>query len=61
MNLLHITTLDGLDSGMTIRVSLYFITALLGMFLVKYLAEKSECRRSNPGEFGAIIRGICRM
>jgi membrane protease YdiL (CAAX protease family) len=41
-NLLHINTLDGLDSGFPLRMSIYTISALLSMFLVKYLAEKFQ-------------------
>jgi membrane protease YdiL (CAAX protease family) len=39
-NALHITTVDGMDAGFGMRMMLYTVAALLGMFLVKYLAER---------------------
>jgi membrane protease YdiL (CAAX protease family) len=40
LNLLHTATPDGLDGGTSLRMTAYSIVALLGMFLVKYLARR---------------------
>lgn len=40
LNLLHINTLQGMDSGMMIRMPIFTFLALLSMFVVKFLAEK---------------------
>jgi len=42
LNLLHIDTLQGMDSGMMVRMPLFTILALLSMFVIKYLAEKFQ-------------------
>jgi membrane protease YdiL (CAAX protease family) len=47
-NLLHVTTVDGLDSGMMIRGGVYLIVALLSMFLVKVLAERYQMPEVKP-------------
>jgi membrane protease YdiL (CAAX protease family) len=47
-NLLHITTVEGLDSGIAIRGLAYLIVALLSMFLVKYLAERFQMPEVKP-------------
>jgi membrane protease YdiL (CAAX protease family) len=47
-NLLHITTTDGLDSGMTIRGLVYLVISLLSIFLVKYLAERFQMPEVKP-------------
>lgn len=47
-NLLHITTVEGLDSGLAIRGLAYLIVALLSMFLVKYLAERFQMPEVKP-------------
>jgi membrane protease YdiL (CAAX protease family) len=47
-NLLHITTVAGLDSGMTIRGLVYLTVALLSMFLVKVLAERFKMPEVEP-------------
>jgi len=47
-NLLHITTVDGLDSGMSIRGLTYLIVAWLSMFLVKVLAERFQMPEVKP-------------
>jgi membrane protease YdiL (CAAX protease family) len=47
-NLLHITTVDGLDSGMAIRGPVYLTVALLSMFLVKVLAERFRMPEVEP-------------
>jgi membrane protease YdiL (CAAX protease family) len=48
LNLLHITTTDGLDSGSAIRGPICLIVALLSMFLVKYLAERFQMPEVKP-------------
>jgi hypothetical protein len=41
LNLLHIATAGNpLDAGMSLRMTGFSIVALLGMFLVKYLAKR---------------------
>jgi len=47
-NLLHITTVDGLDSGLAIRGLAYLVVSLLGMFLAKYLAERFQMPEVKP-------------
>jgi membrane protease YdiL (CAAX protease family) len=47
-NLLHITTVDGLDSGMMIRGLVYMVVALLSMVLVKVLAERFQMPEVKP-------------
>jgi membrane protease YdiL (CAAX protease family) len=47
-NLLHVTTIDGLDSGMAIRGPVCTIVALLGMILVKVLAERFQMPEVKP-------------
>jgi membrane protease YdiL (CAAX protease family) len=47
-NLLHVTTTDGLDSGMMIRGLVYLVISLLGMFLAKYLAERLQLPEVKP-------------
>jgi len=42
LNLLHINTLQGMDSGMMIRMPIYTILALLSMFVIRFLAEKFQ-------------------
>lgn len=42
LNLLHITTVDGIDSGITIRMVVYIIVAVLSMPLVKHLAKRFQ-------------------
>jgi membrane protease YdiL (CAAX protease family) len=56
-NLLHITTVDGLDSGMAIRGSVCFTVALLSMFLVKVLAERFQMPEVKPWGQWEIERG----
>jgi len=48
LNLLHIDTLQGMDSGMMIRMPLYIILTLLSMFIVRYLAEKFQMDEVQP-------------
>jgi membrane protease YdiL (CAAX protease family) len=48
LNMLHINTLQGMDSGMMIRMPLYTILSLLSMFLVKYMAEKFQMDEVQP-------------
>jgi membrane protease YdiL (CAAX protease family) len=47
-NLLHVTTVNGLDSGRMIRGAVSLIVALLGMVLVKYLAERFQMPEVKP-------------
>jgi membrane protease YdiL (CAAX protease family) len=47
-NLLHITTVDGLDSGMMIRGLVSLIVVLLSLFLVKVLAERLQMPEVKP-------------
>ena len=48
LNLLHITTVEGLDSGITIRMIVYVIVALLSLFLVKRLTIRSQMPEAKP-------------
>jgi membrane protease YdiL (CAAX protease family) len=48
LNLLHIDTLQGMDSGMMIRMPLFTILALLSMFVIKYMAEKFQMEEVEP-------------
>lgn len=47
-NLLHITTTDGLDSGMMIRGPIYLVISLLSMVLVKVLAKRFQMPEVKP-------------
>ena len=47
-NLLHITTADGLDSGMMIRGPVYLVISLLSIFLVKVLAGRFQMVEVKP-------------
>jgi membrane protease YdiL (CAAX protease family) len=47
-NLLHITTVEGLDSGLAIRGLVYLLVALLSMFLVKVLAKRFQMSEVKP-------------
>jgi membrane protease YdiL (CAAX protease family) len=42
LNLLHVNTLQGMDTGMMIRMPIFTILALLSMFVIRYLAEKLQ-------------------
>jgi membrane protease YdiL (CAAX protease family) len=48
LNLLHIDTLQGMDSGMMIRMPIFTILALLSMFLIKFLSEKFQMPKIQP-------------
>ena len=48
LNLLHINTLQGMDSGMMIRMPIFTILALLSMFVVRFLAEKFRMVEVKP-------------
>jgi membrane protease YdiL (CAAX protease family) len=48
LNLLHITTTDGLDSGSAMRGPVCLIVALLSMFLVKIWAERFQMPEVKP-------------
>jgi membrane protease YdiL (CAAX protease family) len=45
LNLLHIATVDGMDPGMSIRMTTFSIVSLLMMFLIRYI-----CNRQNMPE-----------
>ena len=47
-NLLHITTNEGLDSGMMIRGAVSLVVLLLSLFLVKVLAERFRMPEVKP-------------
>jgi membrane protease YdiL (CAAX protease family) len=47
-NLLHITTVDGVDSGMMIRGLVSLIVALLSLFLVMVLAKRLQMPEVKP-------------
>jgi membrane protease YdiL (CAAX protease family) len=54
LNLLHITTVDGLDSGSGIRGPVCLLVALLSMVLVKVLAERLQMPEVKPwGQWAA--------
>ncbi len=48
LNLVHITTVDGMDSGMTIRMVAYLLVALLNLFPVKHLIKKTQMPEAKP-------------
>jgi membrane protease YdiL (CAAX protease family) len=50
LNLLHTVSASGLDSGISLRMTAYSIVALLGMFLVKYLARRFALPEVQPWE-----------
>lgn len=50
LNLFHIDTFQGMDSGMMIRMPLFTILILLSMFAIKYLAEKFNMPEVRPWE-----------
>ena len=47
-NLLHVTTVAGLDSGVMLRGGVSIIVALLSMVLVKVLAERFQMQEVKP-------------
>lgn len=53
-NYLHITSINGLDSDFAIRMSVYTVAVMLGMFLVRVLAEKFHLPEVKPwGEWNS--------
>lgn len=48
LNVLHVTTVQGFDSGSAIRGPVAIVVALLSMFLVKYLAERYQMPEVKP-------------
>jgi uncharacterized protein len=42
LNLLHIATLDAMDPGMSIRMTIFSIVSLLMMFLIRYLCNSRK-------------------
>jgi membrane protease YdiL (CAAX protease family) len=55
LNLLHVDTLQGMDSLMMVRMPIFTILALLSMLLVKYMAEKFQMAEVQPWQ--AIYEG----
>jgi len=53
-NLLHITSSNGLDSDFAIRMSVIVVVAMLGMFLIRYMADKFQMSEVKPwGEWNS--------
>jgi membrane protease YdiL (CAAX protease family) len=48
LNLLHVDTLQGMNSLMMVRMPIYTVLTLLSMFLVKYMAEKFQMAEVQP-------------
>jgi membrane protease YdiL (CAAX protease family) len=48
LNLLHTATAGGFDGGISLRMTAYSTVALLGMFLVKYLAKRIALQEVQP-------------
>jgi membrane protease YdiL (CAAX protease family) len=48
LNLLHITTIDGMDSGIVTRGAVYLVVALLSLFVAKVLAERFRMPEVKP-------------
>lgn len=48
LNLLHTVTASGLDAGISLRMTAYSIVALIGMLLVKYLAQRFALPEVQP-------------
>jgi membrane protease YdiL (CAAX protease family) len=48
LNLLHILTESGIDTGMSLRMTGYSIVALVGLLLVRLLAERFRLREVQP-------------
>ncbi len=40
LNLLHVATVDGMDPGMSIRMTTFSIVSLLMMFLIRYISNR---------------------
>lgn len=52
LNLLHTVTPDGMDGGISLRMTAYSMVALLGMLLVRYLAKRNSLFEAQPWETG---------
>ena len=50
LNLLHIDTIQGMDSGMLIRMPIFTILALLSMFVIRFMAKKFQLDEVQPWE-----------
>lgn len=50
VNMLHIKTDEGIDSGIAVRMSAYVVFMLLGLFAVKHLAKRFGTRQVKPWE-----------
>jgi membrane protease YdiL (CAAX protease family) len=48
LNLLHTVTADGMDGGISLRMTAYSIVGLLGMILVKYLVKRYALAEVSP-------------
>jgi membrane protease YdiL (CAAX protease family) len=48
LNLLHINTMDGMDTYMMIRMPIFTILSLFSMFAIKYLTEKFQMDEVQP-------------
>jgi membrane protease YdiL (CAAX protease family) len=51
LNLLHVATVDGMDPGMSIRMTTFSIISLLMMFLIRYISNRqnrTELTAENP-------------
>lgn len=42
LNLLHVTTVDGMDPGMSIRMTTFSIVSLLMMFVIRYICNRRK-------------------
>lgn len=47
-NLLHTTSTNGLNSDFAIRMAVFTVTSMLGMFLIKYFASKFRMSEVKP-------------
>lgn len=48
LNLLHVATATGLNEALPLRMTAYTIMALLGMFLIKYVADRLGLPETRP-------------
>jgi membrane protease YdiL (CAAX protease family) len=54
LNLLHVATVDGMDPGMSIRMTTFSIVSLLMMFLIRYLCNRQNMPDVSVGTSKAI-------
>jgi membrane protease YdiL (CAAX protease family) len=50
LNFLHVSTMDGIDTGLPIRMAVYTVVMLLSLFWVKYHAQKNNLEEVEPWE-----------